>query len=145
MSPYTPIKKENANSLFKKDLKFMDFHHVTFRYLNTTSLKGQAKTSLAVRIHDYVFPMQEAVMQYQLKKSKQSPQTYAAIESGLKEAVRRAKISLALKDNNNKLFIGYWKYVANVYREDAVLLKDSALENCIQNFEQYVQTMKHSK
>ncbi|MCC6837240.1 MAG: hypothetical protein IT234_01765 [Bacteroidia bacterium] len=142
MTPYTPPKKENETSLFKKELKFMDFHHVTFRYLNTTPLKGEEKTSLAVRIHDYVFPMQEALSNYHFKKTKQHPDTYLKIESGLKEAVRRAKISLAVKENNNELFIGYWKYLADVYREDATLLRDETLNDCINNFEAYVQTMK---
>ena len=142
MTPYTPTKKENETSLFKKELKFMDFHHVTFRYLNTTPLKGEEKTSLAVRIHDYVFPMQEALSNYDFKKTKQNPDTYQKIEAGLKEAVRRAKISLAIKENNNELFIGYWKYLANVYREDAELLQDENLNTCINSFEAYVQTMK---
>lgn len=143
---YNPLlKKENEASLFKKELKFMDFHHVTFRYLLTTPLKGETRTSLAVRIHDYVLPMQVAISKYELKKGKQKPETYNTIESGLKEAVRRAKMSLAVTDNNNELFIGYWKYLATVYREDAHILKDAALENCIQNFEEYVLTMKSKK
>lgn len=140
---YNPLlKKNNEVSLFKHDLKFMDFHNVTFRYLSTTPLKGEKRTSLAVRIHNYSFPMQEAISQYEFKKKKQTPETYHIIEAGLKEVLRRAKISLALNNNQNILFIGYWKYFVTVLREDSHLLKDTDLENCVSQFEKNVLTMK---
>jgi hypothetical protein len=140
---YNPlVKKDNEVALFKHDLKFMDFHNVTFRYLLTTPLKGEKRTSLAVRIHDYVFPMQQAISHYEFKKKKQAPETYHTIESGLKETLRRAKISIALNNNQNKLFIGYWKYLVGVLREDSHLLKDTELENCVSQFEKNVSTMK---
>ena len=142
MNPYTPLKKDNETSLFKTDLKFMDFYHVTCRYLETTNLTGEKRTPLAIRIHSFVFPMQEAIENYNYKLKKQPPEVYAIIEKGLLEAVRRAKISLARIKDNNKLFIGYWHYLANVYCEDALLLKDAELETCIQKFKDYVQTMK---
>ncbi len=142
MYPYTPPKKENEASIFKKELKFMDFHHVTFRYLDSTSLERDKRRPVAVRIHSYVYPMQEVIEQYNLKRKKQDPEVYTAIESGLKEAVRRAKISLGRTKDKNKFFIGYWNYLVNVYREDAKLLGDTALEKCIDNFESYVKTMK---
>ena len=142
MNTYTPQKKDNETRLFKKDLKFMDFHHVTFSYIETTILKGEKRTPLAIRIHCFVFPMQEAIENYNYKRKKQTPEVYVIIEKGLIEAVRRAKISLGRIKENNKLFIGYWNYLANVYHEDALLLKDTELERCIQHFKEYVQTMK---
>jgi hypothetical protein len=142
MTIYILPKKENEASIFKKELKFMDFYYVTFRYLNTTPLNREEQTPVAMRIHNFVFPMQEAILNYDLKKRKQDVDVYESINKGLKETVRRAKISLGILKENNALFIGYWSYLVNVYREDAKLLGDKALERCIDNFESYVQTMK---
>lgn len=142
MAIYILPKKENEASLFKKELKFMDFYYVTFRYLNTTKLNREEQTPVAMRIHNFVMSMEELILQYDLKKRKQSPAVYETIDTGLKETVRRAKISLGRIKENNPLFIGYWNYLVNVYREDAKLLGDKALERCIDNFETYVQTMK---
>ena len=142
MNPYTPIKKATETSLFKKELKFMDFYKVTFHYIETTHLEGEKRTALAIRIHSFVFPMQEAILNYDLKRKQQKSEVYTTIEKGLIEAVRRAKISLGRSKDNNKLFIDYWKYLVNIYHEDAQLLKDAELEMCIKNFEDYVNTMK---
>lgn len=128
--------------LFKHDLKFMDFHQLTFCYLDTTPLKGESKISLAVRIHDYVSPMQDAILNYGFSKTKQAPKTYEVIESGMKETLRRAKISLALNDNQSKFFIGYWKFLAGILHEDANRLKDEQLQGAIRKFEQNVLSLK---
>ena len=137
--------KQNETLLFKPDLKFMDFHHQTFSYLNTIKLNEKSKTGLAIRIHDYVFPMQEAILMYSHNKIKQVPKTYQVIESGLKETLRRVKISLALNNNQSKLFIGYWKFLVNVFRMDAIQLKDEQLQMIIDGFEKNVSLLKVKK
>lgn len=131
--------------LFKPDLKFMDFHRITSRYVNTTSLNEKSKTELAIRIHDYVFPVQEAISKYALDKTKQNPTTYNEIETGLKETLRRVKISLALNDKQSKLFVGYWKFLADVLQQDATLLKDEHLQSTMQEFEKNTLTLEVKK
>ena len=131
--------------LFKPDLKFMDFHRITSRYVSTTTLNEKSKKDLMIRIHDYVFPVQEAIKKYPLGKVKQKPKTYNEIETGLKETLRRVKISLALNNKNSKLFVGYWKFLADVLQEDAALLKDEQLQSTMKEFEKNALTLKTKK
>lgn len=131
--------------LFKADLKFMDFHRITSRYLHTTSLNEKSKTELAIRIHNFVFPVQQTIIKYKLGKAKQNPKTYHEIETDLKETLRRAKISLALSNKHSKLFVGYWKFLADVLKEDAAHLKDEQLKNTMKEFEKYTLTLQVKK
>ena len=130
--------------LFKPDLKFIDFYNLTARYLKTVSLNDKSKTELAIRIHDYSFPIHQTVLKYKLGK-KQNPKIYTEIETGLKETLRRVKISLALNNKHSKLFVGYWKFLADVLQEDAAHLKDEHLQNNIREFEKNTLTLKVKK
>jgi hypothetical protein len=134
--------QENTTLLFKPDLKFMDFWHVTNDYLNTTSLGKETKSEIMIRIHDFSLQLNHTIGLYPTGNKKASGKTYDDIAAGLKETLRRAKISLARNQTYGKVFIAYWKYLCDVLKQDALLLKDEKLQDILSDFEQNISTMK---
>ena len=127
--------------LFKPELKFMDFWHVTNDYLKTTSLNEQTKKEVMIRIHNFSIHLNETIALYPTGKKKINQRTYDTITAGLKESVRRAKISLALNHSFKKPFIAYWKYLSGVLVSDATLINDENLLNTVYHFEYFVSTI----
>lgn len=128
--------------LFKSELKFMDFWHVTNDYLKTTLLDEEVKKELMIRINDYSIQMHNTIALYPMKNKKANKETYDAITSGLKESVRRAKISMALNQSHLEPFGAYWKFLVGILKNDTALLKDEHLQNAITHFENSVNTIK---
>jgi hypothetical protein len=120
----------------------MDFWHVTNDFLNTTSLNEKTKKEMMNRIHTFSIQLNDTITLYPIGTEKVNQKTYDAITIGLKESVRRAKISLAHNKKHSKPFTGYWKFLADVLKEDAQVLKDEHLQNAIQIFETSVSTIK---
>lgn len=135
-------RPENGVRLFKPELKFMDFWYVTNDYLKTTTLSEKTKKEMMIRIHDFSIQLRETFDLYLNENKKSNQKIYDEITAGLKESVRRAKISMARNKAENKTFAGYWKFLANVLKEDSVLLKDESLQNAIHTFEQNVNTIE---
>lgn len=134
--------KENTPLLFKPQLKFMDLWNVTDAYLNTIRLGEKTKRDIMIRIHDFSFHLHSTIKLYPTEGKKPSPKIYDEIAAGLKETLRRAKISLAHNKEFGKIFIAYWKYLCGVLKQDALLLKDENLQSILLDFEQNISTMK---
>jgi hypothetical protein len=135
-------QEKKTTLLFKPDVKFMDLWNVTNDYLNTTSLGEKTKKEIMIRIHDFSFQLHSTIELYPTGDKKASAKTYDEIAAGLKETVRRAKISLALNQTFGKIFAAYWKFLSDVLKQDALLLKDEKLQNILLEFERNINTMK---
>lgn len=133
---------KNGLRLFKPELKFMDIWFVTNDYLQTTKLNEETKKEVMIRIHNFSIQLRDTIELYPSKNKKVNQKVYQQIELGLKESVRRAKISMALNKVHNRTFALYWKYLATVLKQDAGLLKDEYLKNAVQTFEKSVSTIK---
>jgi len=132
--------KENSRltsqpRLFKPDLKFMDWWHVSNDYLTTTELNQEDKKEVMMRIHDFALHLQNTITLYPLTKKEKDTHTYESIESGLKESIRRAKISMARNSRFNNVFAGYWKFLATVLQNESIILNDEKLKNVFINFD----------
>lgn len=137
-------KKQEINHtrLFKPELKFMDIWHVTNDYLKTTSLDQEEKKEIMIRIHDFSLHLQNIINLYPLENKKHDAQTYQAIESALKEMLRRAKISMSRNQRFNSIFAGYWKFLAAILKNESVILNDEKLDDVFQNFDKAVDTIQ---
>lgn len=129
---------KNGLRLFKPELKFMDIWFVTNDYIQTTKLNEETKKEVMIRIHNFSIQLRDTFELYPSKNKK----VYKQIELGLKESVRRAKISVALNKAHNKTFVFYWRYLATVLKQDAILLKDEHLQNAVQVFEKCVRAIE---
>ncbi|MDP3146023.1 MAG: hypothetical protein Q8T03_13420 [Bacteroidota bacterium] len=121
--------------IFKYDLKFMDLWHITNDYLKTSSLDQEEKKEVMVRIHEFSLHLQNTIALYPLQNEIKDEQLYNSIASSLKELLRRAKISMARNSRFNDEFRGYWKFLAEVIKNEALLLQDEKLEDVFLNFE----------
>ncbi len=127
--------------LFKRDLKFMDIYYVTDDFVREKSLDKKTRHEVMVRIHDFSIHLADTFSLYTASK-KPTEKTYHQIETGLKEVVRRAKISLALNKKHVKYFVDYWPSLAGVLQRDAHLLKDQRLQGIIEGFEKRTHEIK---
>jgi len=128
--------------LFKQDLKFMDWWHVTNDYLKTTSLTQDEKKEVMIRIHDFSLHLQNTILHYSAEIKQHNMQTYESIESGLKETLRRAKISMARNHRFNNVFAGYWKFLAEVLKNESEILNDDKLKTVFLNFDKTVDALQ---
>jgi hypothetical protein len=126
---------QNSTRLFKKGLKFMDFWHVTNDYLKTIDLNDKERKEIMIRVHGFSIHLHGTIAFYPIGNKNIKQKTYTTIENGLRESLRRAKISLSLNKKSGKVFGAYWLFLAKVLLEDARILKDVELENVIRNFE----------
>lgn len=137
------IQNTNAQlRLFKPNLKFMDWWHVSNNYLKTTSLNQEEKKEVMIRLNDFSLHLHNTISLYPLENNQHSAEIYKLIESGLKEALRRAKISMTKNNRFNSIFAGYWKFLANVLKNESITLNDNKLKEVFLNFDSTVDSLK---
>lgn len=138
---YTYEIREDKPKLFKKDVKLMDINIVTHLFLMPKKLERPIQHEIMVRINNNTFSLGQTLHLYSKRKAI-GKATYGKIAQGLKETLRRVRISLALDKNYNGYVVEYWPYVASVLKKDAELIKDERLYNIASEFEKYALALK---
>jgi hypothetical protein len=138
------MKTTNAPSLslIVPGIKYADFLNQTNAYLNSLYLSEKHETELQHRINALCGPLCDTLIYYEHDKDSQSQKTYRSIELGLKEVLRRVRISLAVNKKHSKDYIGFWKYVSTVCMKDAAILRDLYLLSLFERFHKAAQSLK---
>ncbi|MCC6371180.1 MAG: hypothetical protein IT236_09270 [Bacteroidia bacterium] len=132
----------NNCTLIVPQIKYVDYMNQTTAYLAKVKLSEKAKVEITHRINSLGKSFTDTLAHYAHGKPKQSPKAYAAIESGIKEILRRIRISLAVNKKHSKEYIGFWKHLSELCLEDAALLRDLYLLSVFESFHESTHKLK---
>ena len=140
---YQQMKTKNSNcKLMIPGIKYTDFMNQSTSYLAALKMTSKAREELTHRINSSGKMLTDTLSNYAHGKARQSPKAYAAIEAGLKELLRRIRISIGVNKKQSKEYIGFWKHLSKVCLADAAALRDLYLISQFESFSQSVHELK---
>jgi hypothetical protein len=140
------MKKTNPiPRLIKKGQKYPDFYYRKEEYIKALRLNEKQLLMLSIRINNYIPALMAVFSLYEPARDKQKQAVYTIIQSRLKEIIRRVRISMTRNVTLNKEFAGYWKFIGEVYRQDAILLGDLELISIVEAFRRNATALKSKR